>query len=286
MKNIFAGLDKLGFDDINDVDLYRTKNKIEQENDDNIEDNTPKEIHHLYDKKISCPVCDNEFTVKAIKTSSYKMKSRDSDFFIRYELINPYFYDVWLCNSCGYAAMKSDFLKIRSYQKDDVLNNISSRWKGREYPVPYDIDIAIERYKLSLLNYFYMDARDSQKAMNCLKLSWMYRLKEDEENEQLYLKEVLEGFKEAYFNEDFPIFGMKRFTVMYLIGELNRRVKNDKDALLWFGNVITAQAADRKIKDLARDQKDLIKPPNQLHKPDTTDSKPKKKKGFFSSLFE
>ena len=132
MKNIFAGLDKLGFDDINDVDLYRTKNKIEQENDDNIEDNTPKEIHHLYDKKISCPVCDNEFTVKAIKTSSYKMKSRDSDFFIRYELINPYFYDVWLCNSCGYAAMKSDFLKIRSYQKDDVLNNISSRWKGRE----------------------------------------------------------------------------------------------------------------------------------------------------------
>ena len=53
MKNIFAGLDKLGFDDINDVDLYRTKNKIEQENDDNIEDNTPKEIHHLYDKKIS-----------------------------------------------------------------------------------------------------------------------------------------------------------------------------------------------------------------------------------------
>src|SRR3712207_7433417 len=85
MKNIFAGLDKLGFDDVNNVDLYRNKNKIEQENDNTIEDDTPQELHHLYDKSISCPVCDNEFTVKAIKTSSYKMKSRDSDFFIRYE---------------------------------------------------------------------------------------------------------------------------------------------------------------------------------------------------------
>ncbi|EDS78562.1 conserved hypothetical protein [Clostridium botulinum C str. Eklund] len=283
MKNIFAGLDKLGFDNINDIELYRTKNKIEQE--DIIEDNTPKEIHHLYDKKISCPICDNEFTVKALKTSSYKMKSRDSDFFIRYELINPYFYDVWLCNTCGYAAMKSDFVKIRSYQKDDILNNITSKWKGREYPVPYNIDIAIERYKLSLLNYFYMDARDSQKAMNCLKLSWMYRLKDDNENEQLYLREALEGFKEAYFNEDFPIFGMKRFTVMYLIGELNRRIKNDKDALLWFGNVITSQAADRKVKDLARDQRDLIKTPEQSHK-NFNNKKPQKKKGFFSSLFD
>ncbi|KEH99256.1 hypothetical protein Z962_03705 [Clostridium botulinum C/D str. BKT12695] len=268
---------------MNDIELYRTKNKIEQE--DIIEDNTPKEIHHLYDKKISCPICDNEFTVKALKTSSYKMKSRDSDFFIRYELINPYFYDVWLCNTCGYAAMKSDFVKIRSYQKDDILNNITSKWKGREYPVPYNIDIAIERYKLSLLNYFYMDARDSQKAMNCLKLSWMYRLKDDNENEQLYLREALEGFKEAYFNEDFPIFGMKRFTVMYLIGELNRRIKNDKDALLWFGNVITSQAADRKIKDLARDQRDLIKTPEQSHK-NFNNKKPQKKKGFFSSLFD
>src|SRR3712207_8516480 len=42
-------------------------------------------------------------------------------------------YDVWICNDCGYSAMKSDFLRIRSYQKDDITSNISSRWKGREY---------------------------------------------------------------------------------------------------------------------------------------------------------
>ncbi|AEB75213.1 DUF2225 domain-containing protein [Clostridium botulinum] len=286
MKNLFAGLDKLGFEDIKDVELYGNDNELAPEK---LEDNiTPKEISHLYDKKIICPVCENEFTVKAIKTSSYKMKSRDSDFFIRYDLINPYFYDVWICNDCGYSAMKSDFLRIRSYQKDDITNNISSRWKGREYPIPYNVDTAIERYKLSLLNYFYMDARYSQKAMNCLKLAWMYRLKDDKENEQLYLIESLKGFKEAYLNEDFPIYGMKKFTVMYLIGELNRLTNNTKDALLWLGNVITSPMADRKIKDLARDQRDLLKSPENI--PDDSSSSSSqsvpKKKGFFSSLFD
>ncbi|WMJ80590.1 DUF2225 domain-containing protein [Clostridium sp. MB40-C1] len=284
-KDIFSGLEKLGFNDINNIDLYKT-------NDDSINDesskNNPKidQKDCLYDKKLTCPVCGAEFTTKAIKTSSYRMKSKDTDFFIRYDIINPYFYDVWLCNTCGYAAMKSDFNRIRNYQIDLVKENVSHKWRGREYKVPYDINIAIERYKLSLLNYYYIESKPSKKAMNCLKLAWMCRLKEDSISEINYLTQAVKGFDDAYLNEDFPLYGMDRYATMYLIGELNRRIGNENEALIWFSKVVTTPGIHKRLKDLARDQKDLIKETqknnnSELNNPEDTSEK---KKGFFSSL--
>ena len=46
---------------------------------------------------------------------------------------------------------------------------------------------------------------------------------------------------------------------MYLIGELYRRTGNNEEALLWFGNVIISRNAPFRIKEKARDMKELIK---------------------------
>jgi uncharacterized protein len=257
MKNIFSESDELDFDKMN----------------------------CLYDKKVTCPVCGADFTVKAVKTSSYRMKGKDSDFFIRYDIINPYFYDVWICNDCGYSAMKVDFDKIKSFQKNLVKSKITPKWRARTYNVPYDVNTAIERYKLSLLNYFYIESYASKKAMNCLKIAWMFRILEDTDSEQNFLSQALKNFNDAYYNEDFPIYGMDKFTIMYLIGELNRRLGNNEDALIWFSNVITSPMASPKIKNMARDQKDLIKKPTISEENDFSQSSSNKKKGFLSSLF-
>lgn len=286
-KDIFSGLDSLGFSDTDNIDLY---GKDEQQNDNTSlqEEQKENEKDYLYDKNLTCPVCGRNFTVKAIKTSSYRMKDKDSDFFIRYDIINPYFYDVWLCNNCGYAAMKADFEKIRNFQIDLIKENITPKWKGREYNVPYNVDAAIERYKLSLLNYYYSDSKASKKAMNCLKLAWMCRLTEDLQAEKDYLKEALKGFNDAFFNEDFPIYGMDRYATMYLIGELNRRTDNLDEAMIWFSKVITTPSINKRLKELARDQKDLIKetksgPTSEENSVENFSTK--KKKGFFSSMF-
>ncbi len=286
-KDIFSGLDSLGFSDTDNIDLY---GKDEQQNDNTSlqEEQKENEKDYLYDKNLTCPVCGRNFTVKAIKTSSYRMKDKDSDFFIRYDIINPYFYDVWLCNNCGYAAMKADFEKIRNFQIDLIKENITPKWKGREYNVPYNVDAAIERYKLSLLNYYYSDSKASKKAMNCLKLAWMCRLTEDLQAEKDYLKEALKGFNDAFFNEDFPIYGMDRYTTMYLIGELNRRTDNLDEAMIWFSKVITTPSINKRLKELARDQKDLIKETKSGPTPEENSVEnfsTKKKKGFFSSMF-
>lgn len=292
-KNIFSGLEDLGFDDISNIDLYKKEEakKVEQE----IEKNEDEKIKsHLYDRQVTCPVCESVFKAKAVKTSSYRVIKQDSDFFVNYALVNPYFYDVWICDSCGYSAMKNDFSKIRNFQVESIKQKITSKWRSKSYPDIYDVNIAIERYKLSLLNYFVMEARSSKKAMNCLKLAWMYRLIGDEANELIFLKQALEGFNEAYFSEDFPIYGMDKFTCMYLIGELNRRVGNHSEAMSWFSRVITTQGVPQKLKDRARDQKDLIKETADEQNRNSEnvtenfsieeDKKPKK--GFFSRFFK
>ncbi|RHW54182.1 DUF2225 domain-containing protein [Clostridium botulinum] len=218
-----------------------------------------KEKSLLYDKEVTCPVCGNTFKAKSIKTSSYRILKKDSDLFIRYSIINPYFYDVWVCNECGYAAMKRDFSKIRSFKINSVKEKITPTWIPRVYPEVYNIDIAIERFKLSLLNYVVIGSPYSKKGFNSLKLAWMYRLKDDYEKEKLFLNEALESLKEAYSSEDFPMYGMDRYTAMYLIAELMRKAGNTEESLRWFSNVITCPGISSRLKNLARDQKDLIK---------------------------
>ena len=146
MSSIFSNLKSLGFDKVDDLKIYTKKDKPKR---DLKNTNTPKkeiDINTLlYDKKVHCPVCSHDFTARTVKVSAPRIESKDSDFFIRYYVINPYFYDVWVCPVCGYSAMKVDFPKIRSFQLEFIRNKISTQWKGRNYPSLYDEEIAIEK---------------------------------------------------------------------------------------------------------------------------------------------
>ncbi|WP_291583393.1 DUF2225 domain-containing protein [Clostridium sp. UBA6640] len=258
MKNIFSELEELGFEDIDNLQIYTVKKNIGKK------EKAKNDLYEslLYHKTIDCPVCNYRFKQLALKSTSYRMISKDSDFFIRYDLINPYFYDVYICESCGYSALKSDFYKIMTIQKDLILKNVTSKFKPRTYPDKYTLEIAIERYKMALLNAVFMNAKPSQKAMICLKLSWMYRLGNSDyysEMERTFLNFALEGFNDAYYNEALPLYGMDKFVMMYLIGELNRRLLNYNTALVWFSQVLTAPNVKQSLKELVRTQRDLIR---------------------------
>lgn len=255
MSDIFSGLENLGFDNVNKLNLFKDPEK------ENPKAPTKESLisSALFDKEVKCPVCDFKFKAKSVKVNAPRTISKDSDFFIRYNVVNPYFYDVWLCPSCGYAAMKLDFPKIKSYQLPLIQQNITTKWRGKNYPEFYDENIAIERYKLALLNSVVMEGKDSTKAMICLKTAWMYRLIDDKANENIFLTRAFDGFNRAYQTEDFPIYGLQRFSLLYLLGELCRRLEKNDEALQWFSKVITNPTATQKVKDMARDMRDLIK---------------------------
>lgn len=216
-------------------------------------------LNSIYDKKITCPVCGCEFTSKVVKSSSIRIESKDSDFFIRYLGANPYFFDVWVCEECGYAAMKSDFSNIKSYEKEVIENEISAKWKPRSFEEINSPEEAIEKYKLALITAVTLKKKSSTLAFILLRLAWMYRLLENERNEQIFLKESVECFVHAYSTEDFPICGLTRDSLTYLIGDLYRRTNRDEDALTWYSRSITTVGAAQRIKELARNGRDLIK---------------------------
>ena len=219
-------------------------------------------LNHLFDKQIICPVCNSHFKTKTVKSKSPRVISKDSDFFIRYSGVNPYFYDVLLCNSCGYAALRSDFDNIKTYKKELVFSNVTPKWKPREYPDILDEKLAIERYKLALLNALLLNLADSTKAMISLKIAWMHRLLNNTEQEKVFLGQALDGFNNAYIYEVFPIYGLQRDSLMYLLGELNRKSGNYSEALQWFSKTIVSVNSSYKVKELARIGKDLIKDEN------------------------
>lgn len=216
-------------------------------------------LKHTYDKEVICPICENNFNVKVVKVNSPRITSKDSDFFIRYSVINPYFYDVWICNDCGYSSMKADFPNIKSFQKDLLLKGITPKWSPKDHPDTLTLDYAIERYKLSLITSIVTEKSNSTKAMILLKIAWMYRLKEDEENECFFLEQANSAFIDAYNLEKFPIYNMQRDSISYLIGELHRRTNNSQEALIWYSKLFSTPGASQRLKDLAKAGKDAIK---------------------------
>lgn len=232
--------------------MINTKDSIE------LNDNIDK-LKNIFLKEINCPVCENIFKTPVVKAKSPRIASKDSDLFIRYTVENPYFYEVWLCPNCGYAALKTDFEKIKTYQKKLVKERVSPKWINREYDLPFAENIAIERYKLALVNSIMIESNFSTKAIICLRIAWLYRLLEDETNEVNYIKQSLSAFNEAYLKENLPIYGLDRFSIMFLIGELNRRIGEDTIALKWFSEVIVSIGANQKIKEMSRNCKDKIR---------------------------
>ncbi|NLY43176.1 MAG: DUF2225 domain-containing protein [Clostridiaceae bacterium] len=268
-------------------DLKNQEHYMEDENEKTIYDEKRK-VEALFDRKLVCPVCDSNITVRSVKSSSIRILSRDSDFMIHYKEPNPMFYDVWVCPQCGYAAISAQFNNINDKQIKLIREKICSKWHPRTYPPVYDIDIAIERYKLALLSSIVKDGKISERALLCLKLAWLNRIKKDEKNEKKFMSQALKGFIKSYESEIFPIAGLDEPSLTYLIGELYRRLDDNTNALIWFGRVLSNTSAKNSIKDLAREQKYIIYEQRKNlaeHIEEADDRDSSDKKGFWKKLF-
>lgn len=255
--DLFDNIKDLGFDNLAGVSIYVNNEVNKQSNIKVVKEFNPAEM--LYDKKIECPVCNKEITVRTVKSRGVHLLSQDTDFMPIYSEPNPLLYDIWMCTCCGYTALPSRFNTIGYRNIALVKEKITARWKfNKTYPTVYTPEIAIEMYQMALLNALIIQAKDSEKAIICLKLSWLYRLINDKENEKKFQLQVQQGFIKALENEYFPVFGMDETCIEYLIGEIYRRLGDNTNALLWYGRVISSRQAKPKIKDLARDQKDVI----------------------------
>lgn len=214
----------------------------------------------MYDKNIKCPVCDNEFTTKKVKSKSIKVKTRDTDFRAEYEYDNPTFYGVDVCPNCGHARFESDFNDVNEATKQIIKEKISSKWKKKNFCGERSVNDAAEAHKLALLNYNITHYKMSTIAKVCLRLSWFYHGLENGLEEK-FEQHALTSFEAAYSKENLDDNPKEELTILYLIGELNRRVGNYKKSMDWFSMALRSPVIkdEKFLNDSVKEQMVLSK---------------------------
>ncbi len=258
MKDYIFDLDNLFVED--KVKSAKNLKKFQEEEMSQNENNEQKNLENcLYDKTMHCPVCDYDFKARAIRKGKTRFVKSELDLRCIYDPVSPDYYDVIVCEQCGYAAISSKFNRITDRQAKQIINNISINYAHKTYPKVYDVDVAIERYKLALLNATVKGAKAGEKAYICLKLGWLYREKKDAQNEISYLKSAIEGFNLAFTNENFPICGLEEGTLLYIMSALNYRLGNTDESKKILGRLLVKTNVPEMIKKNAEDLRELLR---------------------------
>lgn len=275
MANLFSGLENFGLGELQGLDVYNTGSSDKKAGNKEAEKPIITEEDFVFDKTHTCPVCDNEFKSKSIKTGKVKLLGADSDLRPKYQLVDSLKYDAIVCPSCGYSALNRFFNYMTAPQAKLIKEQITLNFRGIENNGEiYTYDEAIARHKLVLVNTIVKKAKNSERAYTCLKIAWLLRGKAEtlpadtdnydqeiaklksEEDEFIY--NAYEGFTTAFSKEMFPMCGMDENTVTYLVADLARRCGKFDEAGRWISKVLVARDANERIKSKARDLKELI----------------------------
>lgn len=209
----------------------------------------------LYSKKVICPICGKQFSSMKAKVNSCKVEKKDEDFCVHYVDNNPLYYEVFVCPFCAYSATENSFKDITEAEIKLLKDAFSGRTVSRSFCTQRTLNDAIAACKLAIHTAELRKAKSSTLAGLCLKLAWLYRFAGDK-HEETFLKYALKNYLEAFDNEGLPIGNLDEISMLYLLGELSRRVGKYNDAVVWFGKAVsnTDRKDNPRIEKLAREQ--------------------------------
>ncbi|AIQ70896.1 DUF2225 domain-containing protein [Paenibacillus graminis] len=202
------------------------------------------ELIPLYTIKVICCNCEHEFTTSRVRPSLKKAVRRDADFCSYYKDENPDYYVVRVCPDCGFASTENSADKLADWQRKAFREQVGSRWVRRDFGDKRSWEIALETYKLALLCAQSIKDKDRIIASLLHHIAWMYRYQGDVEQEQRFLRYSLGMYIKVFENDGI---GGNDARLMYLIGELYRRIGEFSNAVKWFSRLIN----DQKIMDAA-----------------------------------
>jgi len=209
----------------------------------------------LYSKKMKCPICGNDFSSLKAKINSCKASKKDEDFCTHYEGVNPLFYEIFVCPNCAYAASESSFEDLEDSEVKILKEAFCGRVVARSFCGERSLNDAIAAFKLAIHTAELRKAKASVLAGLCLKLAWLYRFSGDQ-NEKVFLGYAYDKYKEAFDKERLPIGNLNGISVMYLLGELARRLDKLDEAVTWFSKAVASpeRSSNPRIERLAREQ--------------------------------
>lgn len=192
-----------------------------------------------------CPVCGE--TTRVVKVKSKLLAERtDEDFCVHYKDFNPYFYKIWFCEHCGFAADEKTFLgSIPLTHKRKIQEFLNSRKLGLKFVEERQVPDAVASFKLAI---FYAELTGQSLAKRAglyLELGWIYRASEEKECEDEMLERAISLYDRSLMTERYPINGLSDNTVIYLIGAIYYRLHDFEKSTQYLSRII----GDQRIRD-------------------------------------
>lgn len=223
-----------------------------------------EEVEQLYDKNIDCLVCNFSFISKKVRSKFVRAISTDTDFCSKYENeeCSPLLYYVYVCPSCGYAFSTEADPYFKPGTKEKIYDNITKQWTGHKYYGDKRSNKdAIDSYKLAILSGMIKGERPIAMAGLHMRLAWMYRKAGNAAEEIRFLNNAVKAYEQSYFQNDYQTTDMSMARVLYLIGEIHRRLQNYKSSINYFSILIQNkdEVVEKKLVEMARDQWQLLR---------------------------
>lgn len=198
----------------------------------------------LFQIKVQCSCCESSFQTSRVRPSLKKAVKTDSDFCSYFKEINPDYYVVRVCPYCGFASTENFREHLLDKQKKAYYEKMGNQWQHRDYGGERTEADAMECYKLSLLTAQTVGEKDRIIAGLLHHIAWLYRYQGNVAQENRFLRFALGAYVSVFEKERESLSNAR---LMFLIGELNRRLGEYREAVKWFGRIIH----DRSITDSA-----------------------------------
>jgi hypothetical protein len=181
---------------------------------------------------LTCPVCGKDFKSQSVGSCGHG--SKRTDFRPNYWGANPVRYFYHNCPDCGYCNSQNFFKKeFKNQQFKEKIKSMGPLEKGSS---GIDLSTKIERamHCLEVMRDFdLIDINDFAMANNWINAYWWA---ENQQSEKRFGEITLDYFERAFDKDLIP--ENQYLTIMYLRGEIHRRIGNFKKAVELFRKVI------------------------------------------------
>ena len=202
---------------------------------------------------LRCPICTNAFTSRAVQSTD-SLGGEATDFRSRSVGVQPLPYLVHRCERCGYAGTEDQFSEeapLTPGLEGRVWDELAPRL-GTESPT------GSEKYEFAAKVAAWQNESPRRVADLWLRAAWCATDEDDVEAERYFRRHAVWAYEQALASYD-GVDREDRAIVTYLVGELWRRIGDERRAGEWFDKVsgeITARTKDQWIVKAARQQKE------------------------------
>jgi len=199
----------------------------------------------LFLAKADCIQCSRPFQTSRVRPSFKKPKKTDTDFCAYFdEAANPDYYVVRVCPFCGFAGTENFSPLMTPAQKETYMERLGRQWSMQDYCGKRSWEDALLCYKRALLCAQIKNESDRIIAGILHHIAWLYRYRGDEAQETRFLEFALQAYVRVFERDGTDVNNAR---LMYLLGELNRRLGQFHEAVRWFARVVN----NKKIMDAA-----------------------------------